>query len=300
MPMVSVILPVHNGLPFLEAAVESVLGQTFADFELISIDDGSSDASASVLDSFATRDARIRVVRQANLGLIKTLNRGIELATAPLVARMDADDVCEPSRLRVQVEFMNANPNVVLLGGAYLLIDDASRPIRTMRPATDDRTLQEQCLLGTQPICHPLAMIRSAALKQIGGYDKQYVAAEDLDLFLRLGEIGQLACVNDVLLRYRQHAGSVSERKQTLQLDNQRRAVEAAFVRRGLSRTFVPPKPWRPTTADQRFRFTLDYGWWALAENFRTTARAYARKAIAQRPWSKEAWVLMAKSLVPK
>jgi len=295
-PRVSVILPVFNSRAFLDAAVRSILDQTFSDFELIAIDDGSTDSSGDLLDDYAIQDTRLRVIHQENQGLIRTLNLGIELARAPLIARMDADDVAERDRLSIQVAFMDQHPGVVLLGGGYLLIDDQSLPIRTMRPALDNATLQEQCLAGTQPICHPLAMMRTDAVRQVGGYDPRFVAAEDLDLFLRLGEVGELACVPEVLLSYRQHAGSVSEKQQALQLDNQRLAVEAAISRRGLSRTFIPPKPWRPTNATEQFRFTLDYGWWAMQEGFKPTARVYAKRAIKKKPWSKEAWVLWLKS----
>jgi glycosyltransferase involved in cell wall biosynthesis len=295
-PTVSVILPVYNAGEFLRAAVESVLKQSFLDFELIALNDGSTDSSGTLLDQLAQLDPRVRVVHQPNTGLIATLNKGIELSRADLIARMDADDISTPSRLALQVAFMQQHPHVVLLGGSYVLSNEIGLPIRTMRPALDDATLQEQCLSGTQPICHPLAMFRKEAAITVGGYDARYVAAEDLDFFLKLGEVGPMACIADVLLYYRQHENSVSEKKQDTQLANQRLACEAAYERRGLSRTFAPVRAWRPTNPSEQFRFTLDYGWWALQESFKPSARHYAAKALRQKPWSKEAWMLYFKS----
>ncbi|MFT3788811.1 MAG: glycosyltransferase family 2 protein [Tepidisphaeraceae bacterium] len=297
-PLVSVILPAFNAERYVERAVRSILAQTFRDFECIVIDDGSTDATASILDRLASTDSRLNVIHQPNAGLIATLNRGIERATAPLVARMDADDIAHTDRLSRQVEYMNAHADVVLLGGAYRLIDEADRPIRTMRPPTEDAELQRQCLAATQPICHPLAMIRTGALRSANGYDAACVAAEDLDLFLRLGEIGKLACLDGLpLLDYRMHEASVSETKQALQRENQRKAVQAAMTRRGIPGTFAPPEQWRATTDDSRFHWTCTYGWWSLKEGYRSTARAFARKAIRQKPFNKQGWALLAKSM---
>jgi glycosyltransferase involved in cell wall biosynthesis len=297
-PRVSILLPVYNAARYLPAALKSIADQTFTDFEVIAINDGSTDEAPNVLDYFAAKDARFRVVHQTNAGLIATLNRAVERASAPLLARMDNDDIAYPDRLAKQVAFMDANPSVVVLGGAYRLIDEASRPIRTMVPPTDHATITEQCLAGTLPLCHPLVMMRSAAVKQVGGYDARYEAAEDLDLFLKLGEIGHLAALEDTLLDYRQHSASVSGSKQTLQLENQKRAVEAAMQRRGISGTFTPPAPWRPTNADERYKWTCTYGWWALKEGYAATTRAYGLKALRQRPFSKQSWALLFRGII--
>jgi glycosyltransferase involved in cell wall biosynthesis len=298
-PRISILLPIYNAARYLPAALDSIARQSFTDFEVIAINDGSTDSAPNVLDFFAARDRRFRVVHQPNAGLIATLNRCIELATAPLLARMDNDDVAHLDRLAEQVAFMDSRPDVVLLGGAYRLIDDASRPIRTMRPPTDHAALDQQCLAGTLPLCHPLVMMRAAAVKQVGGYDPRYDAAEDLDLFLKLAEIGQLAALPDVLLDYRQHPGSISGRKQQIQQESQRRAIEAACVRRGIPSTFIAPPAWRPVDDESAYRWTCTYGWWALAEGYRSTARVYALKALRQRPLAKQSWALLFRSTMP-
>src|SRR5262245_56973434 len=113
-PAVTVLMPVRDGAAFLDQAIQSIRTQTFADFELIVIDDGSTDATAAMLERHAAEDARLRVLRQPKAGLVKALNRGLDVATAPLVARMDADDVAEPHRLARQVEFLAARSRVAV------------------------------------------------------------------------------------------------------------------------------------------------------------------------------------------
>lgn len=305
MPTVSVIMAVKNGARHLPAAVESILAQSFADFEFIIIDDGSDDGvTLPLLQRYAARDARVRLVSRPNRGLTPSLNEGLSLATGEFVARMDGDDVAAPDRLRLQVDFMRANPDVVLLGGAYELIDDAGRRIRVWRPAADDETLQRHCLEGSTPICHPLAMMRASAVRQVGGYDESYAVAQDLDLWLRLGEIGKLACLPEVLLQYRQHDQSVSEKKQRLQTQNMQRACEAAWKRRGVEgryRCRAAEEDWRPSGGRAaRLRFALQYGWWAFNAGERATARHYGWKAVAAAPWRADGWKLVLCSLVKR
>lgn len=304
MPTVSVIMAVRNGARYLPAAVESILAQTFGDFEFIIIDDGSDDGvTRPLLEDFARRDARVRLVSRPNRGLTASLNEALALVTGEFVARMDGDDVATPDRLRLQVEFLRANPDVVLLGGAYELIDDEDRKIRVWQPAGDDATLQRHCLEGSTPICHPLAMMRAAAVQRVGGYDESYAVAQDLDLWLRLGEAGRMACLPDVLLRYRQHAQSVSEKKQRLQTENMRRACEAAWKRRGVEGRYEcrAAGGWRPAgDRESRLKFALQYGWWAFNAGERATARHYGWRAVAAAPWKIDGWKLVACSVLKR
>jgi len=290
-------MAVKNGANYLPPAVESILAQSLVDFEFIIIDDGSDDGvTLPMLRQYAARDSRIRLIARPNKGLTQSLNEGLALAGGEFIARMDGDDIALPDRLRLQRDFLIANPRVVLLGGAYELIDEASRPIRIWRPPADDATLQKQCLEGTTPICHPLAMMRADAVRQVGGYDESFDAAQDLDLWLRLGEVGQLACLPDVLLRYRQHAGSVSESKRTVQMTNMRRACENAWKRRGVVGQYHcrAEDGWRPgSDRESRFRFALRYGWWAWQAGNHATARHYARRAMTTMPWRLDGWKLL-------
>jgi glycosyltransferase involved in cell wall biosynthesis len=294
MPTVSVIMAVHNAQAYLEAAVESILAQTFSDFEFIVIDDGSTDRSPHMLADVASRDPRVRLETRANRGLTKSLNEAIHLSTGELIARMDADDIARPTRLQIQVDFLRAHPEVVLLGGGYELIDGAGRLLTRIIPPVDDATLQEHALSGRTPICHPLAMMRRDAVLKVGGYDEKMLVAQDLDLWLKLGEVGKLACVPDILLQYRQHSRSVSEKKQDLQVQNMKLACERACARRGIQREFKGEAGWRPASdRASRHRFALQYGWWAFNSGQRKTAMIYGSKAIAARPFSADSWRLL-------
>ena len=172
MPAVSVIMAVHNAEAYLDAAVKSILNQSFTDFEFIIIDDGSTDGSRNKLGEYSRKDNRVRLISRANKGLTPSLNEGLKLARGQYIARMDADDVASPVRLGVQVQYLYDHPQVSLLGGAYELIDDAGRLLTTIVPPTDDATLQEHALSGRTPICHPLAMFRRDAALKVGDTTK--------------------------------------------------------------------------------------------------------------------------------
>lgn len=294
-PRVSVILPAYNAARYIESAVRSVLDQTFTDFELIVIDDGSKDDTGVILEAIAAGDDRLKVVRRENRGLVATLNEMIDRSSAGLIARMDADDLCLPDRLAKQVAFMDAHPDVVLLGGAYWLIDGDGRRLTTIIPPADDTTLQESALVGKTPVCHPLAVYRKAAVQVVGGYRAETMLAEDLDLWLRLGEVGRIACLPDVLLEYRQHAGSISESKQAEQQGKLAEVVRQAYARRGLKRDLPPIKPWRAgTDDDSRYRQVLKYGWWAFNSGHAKTARVYGCSAVRLHPMRPAGWKLLA------
>ncbi len=299
MPRISVITSVFNGQAFLNEAVQSVLGQTFADFELLIYDDGSTDASGRMLAEFARRDPRVRHITQENTGLTRTLNRGLHEATGEYVARMDADDICYPERFAEQVDFLDANPGVVLLGTGYRYVDGAGRPIRSFVAHADDGELQAQSLAGRTPVCHPTAMFRREAAVRLGGYDEQYRTAQDLDLWLRLGEVGEMAILPSVLLDYRQHDGSVSERRQREQMANIAQICRSAYERRGLHRTFDLAEDWRPTCTASKYRQLAMFGWWAFQEGYSSTARAYGLKLIRRKPTRAEGWIMLAKSVLP-
>ena len=298
-PQVSVLMTAYNGEPrYLRAAVESILAQSLDDFELVVIDDGSTDGTLAVLHEFERRDSRVRLFERPHLGYVRQLNFGLRQCRGEFVARMDADDVALPERLEKQVDLLRRKPGVAVVGGGYELVDGAGRLLRIEHPPTDDAALQELCLSGRTPICHPLATIRKSALTVAGEYDVGVETAEDLDLWLRLGEIGRLACVPDVLLKYRQHAGSVSETRQEQQGAAIRTGVEKAYRRRGLDRTFVAPPAWRPVGEAARYGFLCQYGWWARKHAQRKTAVIYGLKAIRKRPLTGEGWRLLLVSLL--
>jgi len=210
-PAISVLMPVWHAVRFLPAALDSVLAQTFTDFELIAIDDGTSDGSAEVLAAFAARDSRVRVVRQENRGIVASLNHALELARAPFVARMDHDDVSRPDRFAKQIAYLRQHPEIAAVSGAMDVVDQDGTYLRTDEFPTLPAAVEIE-LLYRNCICHPAVMARTEALRKAGGYRKNAQFAEDYDLWLRLSESGQIANLPDVLLSYRLHPVRMSSR----------------------------------------------------------------------------------------
>jgi len=291
-------MPVFNGEPYLVEAVESVLGQTFADFELIAIDDGSTDGSLALLERYAARDARMRLVSRENRGIRATRNELLSLARGELVAVLDCDDAALPERLALQVAFLQEHPHVVCVGGAFRNIDHWGRYLTTLQPPRTDVEIQAQLLEGSCAICHSTVMMRLASVKLVGGYRLEL--AEDLDLWLRLGEIGALGNLPQALTSYRLHSGSVSENSCQAERDAGRTACEDAWRRRGIEHgVYRADHPWRPgPDRASRHAFALRYGWWAWNSRERGTARSYGCRAIKLRPFALEGWKLLGVSLV--
>jgi glycosyltransferase involved in cell wall biosynthesis len=294
MVTLSVLMPVRNGEKYLGEAIESTLAQTFTDFELLVLDDGSSDSTRDILASYARRDPRVRVIAREQKGLVASLNELLSHAQGQFVARMDADDICLRDRFARQVQFLRDHRDVVCVGGNVDVIDDEGRFLTTFHYARDDEEIQEANLIGRTSICHPSAVMRREALLSVHGYDDEFALAEDLDLWLRLGEVGKLANVEETVLRYRFHSSSVSERASHEQLAVARAACERAWHRRGIQREFKA-NPWRPGP-DRRSRHEhiVKFGWWAWTSGQRTTAASYAYRAIGLRPLQRDGWVLLA------
>ena len=204
-------MPVHDGERFLAEALESVLSQSLSDFELLSVDDGSTDATAAILAAYASRDRRIVVHRQANAGGAAARNRAFAMAAAPLVANMDADDVASPTRLERQAAFMRQHAEVGVLGGAVAFVDEGGREFGEWRYPEADAAIRE-AFPRTTPLAHPTTMIRKDAFLAAGGYRPLLARAEDIDLWLRIAETHALANLPDVLVRYRVHPGQTSIR----------------------------------------------------------------------------------------
>lgn len=209
-PLVSVLLPVHNGMPFLQESVESIRSQTLAQFELIVLDDGSTDDSPRYLASVA--DPRLRVERLEKGGLVTALNHGLRTARASFVARIDADDVAYPDRLRLQYEYLERNPDCVALGTQCRRIDASSNPAfegRYARFPVSTSAIRWEALFRS-PILHPSSMFRREAVLELGGYRSEFDVSEDYDLWTRLTARGRLANLAETLLHYRMHEKAVS------------------------------------------------------------------------------------------
>ena len=210
-PAISVVLPVYNAEAYLREAIGSILAQSFTDFELIAINDGSTDDSGAILRELAARDTRIVLVERPNDRLISALNAGIESARADLIARMDADDVAMPERFALQHARMIQEPELAVLGSFIRIMDKTGNIIRLNEyPLTPKATAR--CLeRGGCPVAHPAVMMRRGAVLKIGGYRKAFSHAEDYDLWLRMSDLGYaIANLPQLLLNYRWHGTNVS------------------------------------------------------------------------------------------
>ena len=220
-------------------------------------------------------------------------------ARAPLVAWMDADDVALPDRLATQVEFLGANPDVVCVGAGIFLIDAKGRRIAPFIRPPHDAEIQDAAMRGVLLLPQPCSMIRRSALDRVGRYDPALEVAEDLDLFLRLGEVGRLANVPRVLLQYRVHDRAISSRASEREVAFVRVVCERAWKRRGTTRSLEHLEPGRAGTGrSSRHAFTMKYGWWAFNAGERSTACIYALKAIGTRPLDRRGWHLLACALL--
>jgi glycosyltransferase involved in cell wall biosynthesis len=211
-PRISVAMSVYNNAPYLAHAIESILAQTLHDFEFLIVDDGSTDGSGEIIDRFAADDSRIRPIHQANAGLIVSLNRMIDEARAPLIARMDGDDIALPERFTRQVAFLDANPDIGVLGTGCTCIDEDGRPsVYKFDNVTTPEDVVEDLKNGP-PLCHPSVIMRRDAVRAVGGYHRAYKHCEDYDLWLRLSENVRMANLPERLLLYRQSETQVSNR----------------------------------------------------------------------------------------
>ncbi|MFZ5862176.1 MAG: glycosyltransferase family 2 protein [Nitrospirota bacterium] len=207
-PMVSVLMAVRNGLPFVRDAVASILDQSFRDFEFLIIDDGSTDGTSAFLGAIG--DSRVRLIRQEWGGLTRSLIRGLAEARGEYVARQDADDVSRPDRLGKQVVFLEANPDVLLVGSGGRLVSERGDVLRSYHYPTRHKQLVEDLERLTSPLPHTTIMFRRAEILACGGYRAVFRKAQDYDLYLRVAERGRLASLPEPLCDLRCSMTSVT------------------------------------------------------------------------------------------
>lgn len=241
-PIVSVIMPVYNSEKYLSEAIESILAQTLTDFEFLIFDDGSTDNSKLIIDSYAKKDKRIYTYCSSqNQGYTLHLNIGLEKARGPYIARMDSDDISMPNRLEDQVNFLNENPSVVVVGSSSIIIDESSSQIGLDIRQSDSSYLFWQSFF-TNPVSHPTVMFRKEVVLNIGSYDINKEPSEDYDLWTRILKKNDISNIIPPLLKYRKHTNSISITKSYLQFDNSCEALKAHWqnhVQRELSGDLV-------------------------------------------------------------
>jgi glycosyltransferase involved in cell wall biosynthesis len=293
-PVISVIMAVYNAEKYLVEALESVLTQSFTNFEFLIHNDGSADYSYKILEQYAVNDKRIILSSNENQGLAASLNTLIRKARGEFVARMDADDICLSNRFEKQIYYLNHNFSCSVIVGSYLMIDSKNRPIDIVQMPINNYEIDRNNLHGCVSIAHPTAIIRKEVFDKVGLYDDDNHAAEDLDLWLRIAEHGELANLQDVVLKYRIHDKSISSSKRDLQREMVHKSCEAAWERRGLTGMICDDSDWRMVDRpDSRRKFYLSYGWRAWNNGYRNTWRHYAWRSVALAPLSRKAWTLL-------
>lgn len=216
MPKISVIMSFYNDEKYISQAVVSILQQTFSDFEFIIVNDGSKDSSEKIVKNFG--DSRIKIIKnRENLGLTKSLNIALNQARGEYIARMDADDIAQATRLEKQVKFLDENPGIALVGCWVEFIDSEGKSTGIKKFPTSDSEIRK-VLLSYLPFRHPTLMIRKKVLDEVGFYDESFLYAQDYELILRISTKFQLANLPKVLLKYRNWPeGSISYSKQKQQ-----------------------------------------------------------------------------------
>jgi glycosyltransferase involved in cell wall biosynthesis len=200
-PLISVVMPVHNGLPFLDESIRSILNQTLTDFEFVILDDGSTDGSADVVCEWARKDQRITFYKnRQRLGLSGSSNLVVAKSRAPVIARMDADDISHPDRLERQWQVLRSQSEVVAAGTLCAGIDAAGREVR---PRDRWRVVRRSKFV---PFPHGSVMFRRETFYAVGGYRDKFTTGEDQDLFFRMTEKGSVMTLPDTLYRYRYHS----------------------------------------------------------------------------------------------
>ena len=289
MRSISILMPVYNGARYLPAAVESVLTQTLTDFELVAVDDGSSDASLDILHRFERQDRRVRVLSRPNTGIVGALSDAVSVATAPLLGRLDADDVAAPERLERQVAYMAAHPECVALGTAAWIVDSDGAVVDRFAPPLSHADIERELLRGNGgALIHPSAVFRRSAFERAGGYDPAYCKAEDIDLYFRLIPEGLLANLPEALIRYRQHPQSANFTARSEQRRLVGRILEREAARRQIA---LAPQALAPSHAD--VDAAARHRLWACTScrhGSGRTALKHALLALRESPAGRENW----------
>jgi glycosyltransferase involved in cell wall biosynthesis len=232
-------MAVRDGEPWLDRSLASLSAQTLGGFEIVVVDDGSTDGTWAKLQQWTAREPRLRIARLDRPGLAAALNHAVALARGPFIARLDADDIAEPERLERQVTEMGRRPSLAVLGSAVILIDATGRSIGAFNPAFDDAGLRRD-LAGRCCLVQSSVMVRKDQLLAVGGYRPGLNIGEDFDLWARLAEVGELGALERPLVRYRMHRDAVSSQKSV-----RGALVAVAIAAAQVARRTGQPEPFR-------------------------------------------------------
>lgn len=298
MPDVSVVLTVYNGQRFLREAIDSILNQTYADFELLVIDDGSIDSTPDILKGYD--DPRLRAVIQEHVGRVKSLNRGVATAWGEYIAIMDADDISLPERLEKQVRWLDVHPGTALLGTGTVVVDENGRAIAQFDTPRGSLAIKEALLKGVMCPAHPSAMYRKTSFETVGGYREWFEQAMDYDLWLRMTERYDVDSLPEILCHYRLNLGGISHRRYFQQKRSAAFALECAKRRReGLPEPSVPLLD-SPPTRRELGEYHCRLGRTLLHLDRVDEARAELARAVLCSPLDLYIWYFYLGSLLGK
>lgn len=233
MPLVTVLMSVYNGEKHLRETIDSILNQTFNDFEFIIINDGSTDRSRKIIES--CNDKRIVLINQENKGLVKSLNYGISLAMGRYIARMDQSDVSFPGRLQREVDVLEADKEVGLVGVSYIAMDEKGKKIYEDHCPAENEVIQAK-LINKNCFCHGAVMFRKRCLEEVGHYREIFSMAEDYDLWLRITEKYKARNIDELLYKWRIEISGATIARQSIQEVITKFAQEIARDRRSSGR----------------------------------------------------------------
>ncbi|MCI0439959.1 MAG: glycosyltransferase [Chloroflexi bacterium] len=299
-PLITVLMTTYNVEKYVAEAVDSVLSQTFPDFELLVVEDGSLDATPEILRRYS--DERIRIVRTENRGLTSALNTGLEAARSEFIARMDSDDACYPTRLEEELKAFQASEGTALVGSWYDIIDEDGTLLATKTMPSSDMELKA-ALPIQNPFCHGSVMFRKAAVEAVGGYRPQFKASQDYDLWLRLSERYSMSVVPKTLYRWRLRRSGVATSARMLQRAYAKVALDCCLQRRSGKPETLPAFTQRPRGSSRNplRRLERESGYAAhkssilLQSGQRWRAGRLAARSMACAPWSIVAWAAAAR-----
>jgi len=310
-PTVSVVMSVYNGADLLAESIESVLDQEGVDLELVVVDDGSTDATKGILDTYAARDRRVRVFHQENTGLTRALIRGCNEARGHYIARQDCGDVSLPDRLARQTQALDIDPRLSFVScwtefigpeREFIRLEQGSRPAPTPCGIIDQ---ESTTLVRTGPSCHPSVMFRRSHYEQTGGYQASFHFGQDWDLWYRLAQVGLFQMLEAPLYQARLLPGSVSARNRPLQQELARLAREALRLRlAGKSdepaleaAARILPEPQGTGDKDSRRADWLYFIGEGLRRNGDRRALRYFREALSENHFHVKAWLRLIQTL---
>lgn len=307
-PRVSVVMSVYNGATFLADSVNSILNQTYANFEFIIVNDGSTDNSLQILQQIALTDSRIQVIDQPNSGLTRALVAGCQLARGEFIARQDDDDESRPERLAKQVQFLDAHATVGFVACATRYLGPRGEHLELASRSESPEIATRQLLMERGgPPAHGSVMFRRSVYERLGGYRTEFYFSQDSDLWLRMAEHVQFACVPEELYAFRKHGDSITSVHRETQSAFGRlgqkckearlhglpeveylKEAEAISAQLRLKRRSAPGKK-----VDTTLYYMIGS---RLAREGQRAAREYLWPVVLRKPWHWKAWIRLIQS----